>query len=91
MTQLNLSKEAQKQLAALPKKQQQIIAAKLRQVQQNPLLSGSRRLKGRLADYRRVRAGDFRIIYFIEADIVKVVIIGKRNDGKVYRRAGRKS
>ena len=35
--------------------------------------------------YRRVDIGEYRIIYRIDGDILKVPLIGKRNDDEVYR------
>lgn len=40
--------------------------------------------------YRRVDVGEYRIIYAVEADTVKVAVIGKRNDDEVYRIFDRK-
>ena len=35
--------------------------------------------------YRRVDIGEYRIIYRIDGAILKVPLIGKRNDDEVYR------
>lgn len=91
MKKLNLSKQAQKQIVSLTKKQQRGIAEKLKQLQIDAYPSASKQLKGGLADYRRVRVGRYRIVYFVEADTIMVTLIENRNDGKVYRRAKRKS
>ena len=37
-------------------------------------------------EYRRVDIGEFRIIYRVEDDSVKVAVAGKRNDNDVYRK-----
>ena len=91
MKNLNLSKQAQKQIVSLTQKQQRGIAEKLKQLQVDRYPSTSKQLKGGLADYRRVRVGRYRIVYFVEADTIMVTLIENRNDGKVYRRAKRKS
>lgn len=91
MTKLNLSKQAQKKIISLTKKQQHSIAEKLRQLQIDPYPAASTQLKGELAVYRRVRVGRYRIVYFVEAETLMVTLIENRNDGKVYRRAKRKS
>lgn len=35
--------------------------------------------------YRRLRVGDFRVIYAIENDQIKVVLVDARGDDEVYR------
>jgi mRNA interferase RelE/StbE len=39
--------------------------------------------------YRRVDAGEYRIIYEIDGDTVNVVLIGKRNGDEVYAKLKR--
>jgi mRNA interferase RelE/StbE len=34
---------------------------------------------------RRVKAGEFRIIYALEGDAVQIRLIGKRNDDDIYK------
>lgn len=41
-------------------------------------------LKG-YAPMRRLKSGEFRIIYAVKADDVEVRLIGKRNDDDVYK------
>ena len=36
--------------------------------------------------YRRVDVGEFRIIYRLEDDTVKIALVGKRNDQEIYRK-----
>lgn len=35
--------------------------------------------------YRRMRVGDFRVIYSIENDQIKIVLVDARGDDEVYR------
>ena len=46
-------------------------------------------LSGELAGCRRIRAGDVRIVYRVNADIVEILIIamGPRRNDEVYRSA----
>ena len=48
-----------------------------------------RPLSGELAGYRRIRAGDVRIVYRVGAGIIEVLIIavGPRRNDEVYRTA----
>lgn len=38
----------------------------------------------------RVDIGEYRIVYEVERDTVRVLVIGKRNDDEGYRILGRK-
>jgi len=35
--------------------------------------------------YRRADIGEYRIVYRVEEDCLKVALVGKRNDDEVYR------
>jgi mRNA interferase RelE/StbE len=41
------------------------------------------------SDYHRVTQGEYRIIYDFDADIVRIFVIGKRNDDEAFKRAKR--
>jgi len=45
-------------------------------------------LKWGLKGYRKLRVGDYRIIYYVSGNEIRVVIIGHRKD--VYNRAARR-
>jgi mRNA interferase RelE/StbE len=34
----------------------------------------------------RIDIGEYRVIYDVEAETVRVIVVGKRNDDEVYRR-----
>ncbi|PCJ27149.1 MAG: toxin [Rickettsiales bacterium] len=50
----------------------------------------TKKLKGNLSDYYRVDIGEYRIIYQIEGPELYISLIGKRNDGEVYKLMERK-
>jgi mRNA interferase RelE/StbE len=87
MHQIKIHKQATKFIKVLPPKQQRQIAAALISLQQNTLPHDSKKLQG--YDYYRVDCGEYRIIYNFDEAIVRVYIIGKRNDGDVYRKLQR--
>ena len=89
MRQIKLHKQATKFVGVLPPKQQRQIATALISLQQNTKPQDSKKLQG--YDYYRVDCGEYRIIYNFDETIVSVYIIGKRNDGDVYRKLQRKS
>ncbi len=87
MLRLNLSHKASKFLKKLPSKQAQQIALKIQQLRQDPYPQDSIKLKG--FPFRRADLGEYRIIYYIQADILEILIIGKRNDDEVYKQLKR--
>ncbi len=51
----------------------------------DPLPTRSKQLEG-YAPLRRLRSGDYRIVYLVENDVLKVPLIDRRGDDKIYRR-----
>ena len=86
----DLSHDALKFLRGLPPKQSRQIALRIHGLCHDPEPHDSMMLKGALSDYRRVDAGEYRIICIVEGDLLRIALIGKRNDGDVYRRIRRK-
>jgi mRNA interferase RelE/StbE len=84
MLKLDLTHEAKRFLDGLPPKQFRQVVNKVISLMENPLPQDSRSLSG--APFRRADIGEFRIIYRVEAECLKVALIGKRNDDEVYRR-----
>lgn len=89
MKTIDLSKDAEKSLKSLPKKHRQQIAEKLRLLAGDSI-SGDP-LKGALKDYSKLASGEYRIIYFLDGAVIKVVLIEKRNDAAVYKKTKRRS
>jgi mRNA interferase RelE/StbE len=52
-----------------------------------PYPQDSKQLQG--YPYHRVDFGEYRIIYQVEEDTLKLILIGKRNDDEVYRQLRR--
>ena len=40
--------------------------------------------------FYRIDVGEYRVIYDLDGDVVRIILIGKRNDDEVYRRLRRK-
>ena len=83
--QIQLTKTAEKQLRRLPKKDLRRIDAKIRELAKNPYMDGSGKLMGAV-DLRRVRAGDYRIVYSVESTILVVTVVRIGHRREVYRR-----
>lgn len=87
---LDLKPKAAKFIEKLPPKHKRQIKDYILDLQQNPLPQDVRPLTG-FFPYMRADVGEYRIIYKYEEEqnLVTVVLVGKRNDGEVYRIAKR--
>jgi mRNA interferase RelE/StbE len=81
---IDLSRQAASFLRDLPGKPARQIAEKLAALAAGPASLPSEGLKG-YAPLRRLRSGEYRIIFAIEDDVVRVRLIGKRNDDEIYK------
>lgn len=91
--QIHLSKEAQKFLKQLTQKKHQLqLKYKIESLKLEPFPADSKALQGDLKGRYRVDVGEYRIIYVVTPaeGIVKISLVGKRNDGEIYKRAARK-
>ena len=84
MPRIDLSRQAAEFLRELPAKPARQIAEKLQQLAADPTALPSEALKG-YAPMRRLKSGEFRIIFAIEANVVQIRLIGKRNDDEIYK------
>jgi len=66
------------------------IAKKVLALNVDPLPNDSKQLIG-YPGYYRVDSGEYRIIYNFnpEEDLVKIILVGKRNDDEVYKKLER--
>ncbi|MDX1400589.1 MAG: type II toxin-antitoxin system mRNA interferase toxin, RelE/StbE family [Kiloniellales bacterium] len=90
MLKVDFDRSALRFLKRLPAKQSRQIALKVLALCRDPEPQDSRELKGKLKDYRRVDVGEFRVIYFVDGVVLRIPLIGKRNDGEIYRQMRRK-
>lgn len=84
MLTIKLSKRADKALGKIPAKQAKQIAVRIKQLADDPEALPTVELKG-YAPWRRAKSGEYRIIYKIDGDILRVALVGKRNDDEIYR------
>jgi mRNA interferase RelE/StbE len=66
------------------------IAKKVLALNIDPLPANSKQLKG-YPGYYRVDSGEYRIVYrfYVDGDLVEVILVGKRNDDDVYKKLER--
>ncbi|MEJ0053780.1 MAG: type II toxin-antitoxin system RelE/ParE family toxin [bacterium] len=84
---LELSKALDRFLARIPKKHAGQITRKIDELLINPYPIDSKLLSG--IPLYRVDVGEYRIAYRAYTTMLVVVLVGKRNDGDVYRRLAR--
>jgi len=85
---LQLSKKSIRFLETLDAKQYRQVARKIFSLLRNPAPADSKELKG--FPFRRVDVGEYRIVYRVEEDLVKIALVGKRNDEDVYKKLKRR-
>lgn len=83
MLKLNITKQVFKFFRPLPAKQYRQVFNKILALMNDPEPSDSSPLIG--YPYRRADIGEYRIVYRVEEDCLKVALVGKRNDDEVYR------
>ncbi|MGK7883931.1 MAG: type II toxin-antitoxin system RelE/ParE family toxin [Crocosphaera sp.] len=81
---LQIDKAVIKVLDRLPLKVFKQVTMKLLSLPKNPFPQDCKKLKGYDKGYR-VDQGEYRILYTVEDDKIRIFKIGKRNDGEVYR------
>ena len=79
-----VEKAVLKTLNKIPLKQYKQVTMKLLSLQKNPFPQDYKKLKGYDKAYR-VDQGEYRILYTVEDDKIRIFKIGKRNDDEVYQ------
>jgi len=84
MLKLLVSKDAQKFLDNLPPKQLRQIVRKVFSPLEDPQPHDTKQLKG--YPFLRNDIGEYRIIYDLQKDTLRLILVGKQNDDEVYRK-----
>src|SRR5262249_24657264 len=81
---IRFARAAERALASLPKDDMMRVDAAIRTLADHPHPTGSKKLQG-TEDLYRIRVGDYRVVYTVEAKhlVVLVLNIGNRRD--IYR------
>jgi mRNA interferase RelE/StbE len=80
---LTIYPDAVRFISSLDPKRYKQVVSKILSLLSNPVPQDSEQLRG--YPFRRVDAGEYRVIYLHADQVVTVVIVGKRNDDEVYR------
>lgn len=84
MYKVAFEKEAEKEFLKLNPQDQKLIASKILDLQSGHF-SNDKALKGRHKGKFRKRAGNFRIIYLKENDLLVIIIIRVAHRARVYK------
>lgn len=64
------------------------LEAKIEGLCRNPFPGDCKKMSDRIDRYR-VDCGEYRIVYRVSVEYIDVLIVGKRNDGEVYKQEKR--
>lgn len=87
---LNLSKDAVDFLGDLQSKQLKQVALRIFELPRNAYPSDAKHIAGH-PGYLRIDCGEYRVCYSVVDSVIRVVVVGKRNDDAVYRELRRKA
>ena len=87
---IDISRSVQAFLKTLPPKQYKQVAARIVDLAANQSPHDARYLSGH-PGYLRIDQGEYRIIFAVDAEVVRVPHAGRRNDDAVYREFERKA
>ena len=88
MLKLEITHQVKKFIDTLPPKQFRQVVNKALSLMADPEPSDSVKMKG--YPFRRADIGEYRIVYRLENDSLKVACIDKRNDDRIYKLINRK-
>ena len=83
MLKLDITHDCLKFLRSLDPKQFRQVVTTLFELLRTPEPHDSASLSG--SALRRVDIGEYRLVYRVDGDLLRVPLIGKRNDDEVYR------
>ncbi|HEX4045550.1 MAG TPA: type II toxin-antitoxin system RelE/ParE family toxin [Gammaproteobacteria bacterium] len=87
---LDIKPRAKKFIKSLPPKHKRQVKDCILSLEKKPMPHDAKQLIG-YEGYIRVDIGEYRVIYRHDSkkDLLTVVLVGKRNDGEIYRLAKR--
>ncbi|OGG73242.1 hypothetical protein A3A38_03875 [Candidatus Kaiserbacteria bacterium RIFCSPLOWO2_01_FULL_53_17] len=85
MLEIDIWPPAKEFIEQVPAKHARQIIGKIETLARSPQPPRSKLLEG-FPLLRRLRSGDYRIIYFVDGEVLKIPLIDRRNDDRIYRR-----
>lgn len=89
MRKIDTSREALKFIQNLSPKHERQVAMRIFELGEHPDAPDTKVLVG-YAPLRRASIGEYRIIYSVHTTEIKIILVGKRNDGAIYRELRKK-
>lgn len=83
MRQLSLHKSVLKELGQLQAKQYRQVVSAILDLMYDAAPNYSKKLQG--SPYSRIAVGEYRVVYRVDDDTVRIAAFGKRNDDEIYR------
>ena len=84
MLTLDITKAAFDFLTEMQIKPFRQVMLRILQLTKNPKPQDAKKLIG--YEFHRIDIGEYRIIYQLDNGVLKIILVGKRNDDEVYRR-----
>jgi len=82
---IEVTPRAQRDLVGLRRKQRERVVRAIDGLAEEPRPPGSKLLKGKLQDHRRIRVGSFRVLYQVFDQRLVVLVVRVRDRKDVYR------
>lgn len=82
---IEVTPAARRALKSLPKKVLRQIDRHILALAENPYPPGCKKLKGEVEGLHRIRVGDYRVLYKVEAERLLIVIVDVGHRREAYR------
>lgn len=82
---VEITESAEKSLKKIPKRDRLKILEKIDSLEQEPIPTGSKKLKGFKEDLYRLRSGDYRVVYSIKQEVLIVLVVEIGHRREIYR------
>jgi mRNA-degrading endonuclease RelE of RelBE toxin-antitoxin system len=79
MPKVEVSREAEDQVAALPKAIRLRLFELVGRLEKWPAVSGAKPLRGNLAGRFRMRTGDYRVQFYLDGNVIVIEKVGHRD------------
>ncbi len=88
MLKIQLHKQVAEFLNKIPTKHARQIVERIAAMRSDPRSVLSEELKG-FTPFRRMKSGEYRVIFFVEKETLHIPVIGKRNDDDIHKQIAR--
>lgn len=82
---IKFDRKVKKDFKSIPAQDIKRIKSAIKDLGNNPRPDGCTKLKGDKRDYYRIRVGNYRVVYYIEDDILLVLVVRVSHRQDVYQ------